>query len=82
MPSTSSGASSRSAKQGTFSSSTHSALPSRQPALISIGPAGASSRNVVTGSTISTIPVSRSTVATQIVFEPDIPGYSVGSMIT
>ncbi len=27
------------------------------------------------------MPVSRSTVATQIVFEPDIAGYSVGSMM-
>jgi hypothetical protein len=28
------------------------------------------------------IPVSRSTVATHMVFEPDIAGYSVDSMIT
>ena len=44
-------------------------------------PAGASSRSVVSGSRISTMPVSSSTVATQIVFEPDIAGYSVGSMM-
>ena len=37
---------------------------------------------MVTGSRISTMPVSSRTVATQIVFEPDIAGYSVGSMIT
>ena len=82
MPSTSSGASSRSAKQGTFSTSTHSTLPARQPAVMSTRPPGASSANVVTGSPIATMPVSRSTVTTQIVFEPDIGGYSVGSMIT
>ena len=70
------------AKHGTFSSSTHSTLPARQPAVMSIGPPGASSRNVVIGSRISTMPVSSSTVATQMVFEPDIAGYSVGSMIT
>ena len=44
-------------------------------------PAGASRRSVVSGSRISTIPVSSRTVATQIVFEPDIAGYSVGSMM-
>jgi hypothetical protein len=38
--------------------------------------------SVVTDSTMSTMPVSSSTVATQIVFDPDIAGYSVGSMIT
>ena len=80
-PSTSSGASSRSAKQGTFVSSTLSQRPSRQRARTSTTPAGASSRSVVSGSRISTMPVSSSTVATQIVFEPDIAGYSVGSMM-
>ena len=50
-------------------------------AVTSTTPAGASSRTVVSGSCISTMPVSSSTVATQIVFEPDIAGYSVGSMM-
>ncbi len=80
-PSTSSGASSRSAKQGTFVSSTDSHFPSRQAARTSTTPAGASSRSVVSGSRISTMPVSSRTVATQIVFEPDMAGYSVGSMM-
>ena len=57
------------------------ALPFAQRALTSMTPAGASSRRVVSGSRISTIPVSSSTVATQIAFEPDIGGYSVGSMM-
>ena len=35
----------------------------------------------VSGSSISTIPVSSSSVATQIVLEPDIAGYSVGSIM-
>ena len=42
---------------------------------------GASRLSVVSGSCILTIPVSRRTVATHIVFEPDIGGYSVGSMM-
>ena len=54
---------------------------SLQRAVTSTTPAGASSRSVVSGSRISTMPVSSSTVATQIVFEPDIAGYSVGSMM-
>ncbi len=33
----------------------------------------------MTGSIIGRIPVSSSTVATQMVFEPDIAGYSVDS---
>ena len=80
-PSTSSRASSRSAKHGTFVSSTLSHVPSRQRAVTSTTPPGASSRSVVSGSRISTIPVSSSTVVTQIVFEPDMGGYSVGSMM-
>jgi hypothetical protein len=47
-----------------------------------IKPAGDSSVKEVTGSFIDIIPVSRRTVATQIVFEPDIAGYSVDSSIT
>jgi hypothetical protein len=81
IPSTSIGASRRSAKQGTFVNSTLSQRPSRQAALTSTTPAGASRRSVVSGSRSSTMPVSSSTVATQIVFEPDIAGYSVGSMM-
>ena len=80
-PSTSSSASNRSAKHGTFVSSTLSTRPLRQRAVTSTSPAGASSRSVVSGSRNSTIPVSSSTVATQIVFDPDIAGYSVGSMM-
>ena len=47
-----------------------------------IKPAGASSVSSVTGSRIGTTPVSISTVAVQIVFVPDMPGYSTCSMIT
>ena len=47
-----------------------------------ISPAGASSVSSVTGSTIGIMPVSSSTVATQIVLVPDMPGYSTCSMIT
>ncbi len=36
----------------------------------------------MTGSVIGSMPVSSSTVATQIVLLPDITGYSVDSMIT
>ena len=81
-PSTSSAAPRCAGNDGTFSSSTLSTLPSRQRARISTGPAGASSRTTVSGSLIGTSPSSSRTVATQIVFEPDIAGYSVGSMIT
>ena len=40
-----------------------------------------SRRRTVVGSVIGTIPVSSSTVAMHMVFEPDIGGYSVGSMM-
>lgn len=43
-------------------------------------PAGDSSVSSVTGSTMGRMPSSSSTVATHIVFEPDIAGYSVDSM--
>ena len=36
----------------------------------------------MTGSAIGSMPVSSSTVATQMVLLPDITGYSVDSMIT
>ena len=81
-PGTSTCASRRSANAGTFVSSMLSTRPSRQAQRTSTTPAGASSRSTVSGSRSSTIPVSSSTVATQIVFEPDMSGYSVGSMIT
>ena len=44
-----------------------------------IKPAGDSSVSSVVGSVIGRMPVSSSTVATQMVFEPDIAGYSVDS---
>ena len=62
-------------------SSTLSQRPSRQLARTSTTPPGASSLTTVSGSRIATIPVSSSTVAVQIVFEPDMAGYSVGSMM-
>ena len=80
-PSTSSAASRRSAKQGTLVNSTLSQRPSRQAARASTTPPGASSRTTVSGSCNSSIPVSSSTVVVQIVFEPDMAGYSVGSMM-
>ncbi len=81
MPSTSTGASSVCGKQPTFVNSTDSQRPSRQRARASTTPPGASSRTTVSGSCISTMPVSSSTVVVAIVFEPDIGGYSVGSMM-
>ena len=48
---------------------------------MSTGPAGMSRRNLVSGSTIGMTPVSSNTVAMHIVLEPDIGGYSVGSMM-
>ena len=56
-------------------------LPSSHWAVTSMTPPGISSLKRVTGSCIGTMPVSRRTVATQIVFDPDIGGYSVGSMM-
>jgi hypothetical protein len=47
--------------------------PSRQSARMRTSPAGASSTISVTGSVIGSIPVSSSTVAVLIVFEPDMP---------
>ena len=80
-PSTSIGASSAKANAGTFRKVTETHLPSRHSARMSTGPAGMSSRNRVSGSTIGIAPVSSSTVAMHIVLEPDIGGYSVGSMM-
>ena len=47
-----------------------------------MSPAGDSSVNSVVGSVIGSRPVSSRTVTTQIVFVPDMPGYSTCSMIT
>ena len=70
-----------SAKAGTFSNVTRVTLPSAQSARTLTSPAGASSVNSVTGSIIGRMPVSSSTVVTQIVFEPDMAGYSICSMM-
>src|SRR5579871_5481768 len=80
-PATSSCASSRSTNEGTFSSSTDTHLPSRQDARATTGPPGASIRTTVSGSCMGTMPVSSSTVATQIRLEPELGTYSVGSMM-
>ncbi len=57
-------------------------LPPAQVARIRIRPAGASSVTSVIGSVMGSMPVSSGAVATQIVFVPDMPGYSTCSMIT
>ena len=61
--------------------STLSQRPSRHAARASTTPPGASSRTTVSGSRSSSMPVSSRTVVVQIVFEPDMAGYSVGSMM-
>ena len=61
---------------------TLSHLPSRTAARTWMMPAGVSSVSSVIGSTTVTMPVSISAVTTQMVFEPDIGGYSTCSMIT
>ena len=70
------------ANAGTLRNVTPVTLPPAQVARIRISPAGASSVTSVIGSVIGSMPVSSSTVATQIVLVPDIPGYSTCSMIT
>ena len=65
-----------------MTSLTRCTLLSAQVHSTSISPAGDSSTSRVTGSVMGSIPVSSSTVATHIVFEPDMAGYSVDSMIT
>jgi hypothetical protein len=50
-----------------------STRPPEHSAETRTSPAGASSTIVVTGSTISTMPVSSSTAAVLIVFVPDMP---------
>jgi len=57
-------------------------LPFAQAARTCTRPAGASRTRSVTGSVIGTMPVSSSAVVTQIVFVPDIGGYSTCSMMT
>ena len=47
-----------------------------------MSPAGVSRVSSVTGSTAATMPVSMSAVTVQMVFVPDMGGYSVCSMIT
>ena len=81
MPSTSSGAASLAANDGTLVTVMRSALPLRHSATTSIRPPGASSVMRVCGSVIGMMPLSSSTVATQIEFEPDIGGVSSGSMM-
>ena len=58
---------------GTFSNVIRSTRPSAHSAVTRTSPAGASSTSVVTGSTISTMPVSSSTAAVLIAFVPDMP---------
>ena len=81
-PGTSIGASRCVANAGTLRNVTPVTLPPSQVARTRIRPAGASSTSSVTGSVIGSMPVSRSTVTTQMVLVPDIPGYSTCSMIT
>jgi len=57
-------------------------LPRVTSASTAISPAGVSSLSRVTGSQTGTIPVSMSTVTTQMMLVPDMGGYSTCSMIT
>src|SRR5450759_4439346 len=70
------------AKAGTLRKVTLRTLPWRTSASTAIRPAGVSSLRCVTGSTALTMPVSISTVTTQMVLVPDIGGYSTCSMMT
>ena len=70
------------ANAGTFRNVTPRTLPSAHSALTRMSPAGDSRVSSVIGSVIGRRPVSSRTVTTQIVFVPDIPGYSTCSMIT
>ena len=58
-----------------------STFPPLHLALTSIRPPGASSVICVSGSIMGIIPVSKSTVATQIEFDPDIGGVWFGSIM-
>ena len=67
---------------GTLRNVTPVTRPPSTVASTSTMPAGVSSTRCVTGSIARTMPVSSSTVTTQMVLVPDIGGYSVCSMIT
>ena len=69
------------AKEGRFRIVILSVFPSRHSAITFTNPPGASSVISVKGSIIGIIPVSKSTVATQIALEPDMGGVSSGSII-
>ena len=58
-----------------------STLPSLHTARASTSPPGASSTSCVSGSSIGMMPVSSNTFVTQMEFDPDIGGVSVGSMM-
>src|ERR1035441_6477570 len=64
------------ANAGTLRKVTLRTFPWRTSASTAIRPAGVSSLRCVTGSTALTMPVSISTVTTQMVLVPDIGGYS------
>src|ERR1035437_91626 len=70
------------AKAGTLRKVTLRTLPWCTSASTAIRPAGVSNLRCVTGSTALTMPVSISTVTTQMVLVPDIGGYSTCSMMT
>src|SRR5450759_1148894 len=70
------------AKAGTLRKVTLRTLPWCTSASTAIRPAGVSSLRCVTGSTALTMPVSISTVTTQMVLVPDIGGYSTCSIMT
>ena len=74
-------ASRRSANDGILQKRIRSTLPLLHSAVTRTSPPGASSVNSVSGSRMGKIPVSSSTVATQIVFEPDMGGTVSGSIM-
>ncbi|MNC37964.1 hypothetical protein D3C75_865490 [compost metagenome] len=69
------------ANAGTFWKVTALTLPPSHRALMRISPAGASSTSSVSGSCIGSMPISSSTVTTEMVLPPDITGYSICSMM-
>ena len=81
-PGTSTGVLSSIAKAGTFSKVIERALTSITSARTRMSPAGASRTSSVIGSVTFTRPLSISTVAVQIVFDPLMAGYSACSRIT
>src|SRR5215471_7026560 len=70
------------ANAGTFSKVTAFTFPCETAAWTRMTPAGVSKASFVTGSSTLTMPVSISTVTTQMVFDPDMGGYSTCSIIT